>query len=84
MLAGKTLREALALQSDLRSRKAKGERVVVASKRSVRELGEAWFEAERSGWRDGYAGELRRNLDREIFPELGDDRVSAIGPREVR
>jgi integrase len=83
ILAGKTEREALALQSELRSRKAKGERVVVASKRTVREVGEAWYEAERSGWREEYAREQRRYLDREIFEEFGDDRVSAIGPHEV-
>ena len=46
-------------------------------------MGEAWFAAERSGWRDDYARELRRNLDKEIYPEFGDDRVSAMGPAEV-
>jgi integrase len=81
--AGKTLKTALELQADIRGRKVRGERIVVSSKRTVREVGEAWFEAERSGWRDDYARELRRNLDKEIYPEFGDDRVSAIGPAEV-
>ena len=83
VLAGKTLKAALELQAEFRGRKARGERIVVSSKRTVREVGEAWFEAERSGWRDDYARELRRNLDKEIYPEFGDDRVRAIGPAEV-
>jgi integrase len=81
--AGKTLNAALALQAEIRARRARGERLVLASKRTVRELGEAWFEAERSRWRGDYARELRRNLDREIFPEFGDDRVTSLGPREI-
>jgi integrase len=81
--AGKTLQEALALQSNLRSRKSRGERVVVASKRTVREVGEAWFAAERSNWREGYASDLRRNLDREVYAEFGDDLVASLGPREI-
>jgi hypothetical protein len=55
--AGTTLQQALELQASLRNRKARGERVVVATKRTVREVREAWFEAERSNWREGYAGE---------------------------
>jgi integrase len=74
---------ALDLQASLRARKARGERTVVVSKRTVREVGEAWFEAERPGWRDDYANELRRLLDKEIFDEFGDDRVSSIGPNEI-
>jgi hypothetical protein len=43
------------LQASLRARRAHGERTVVGSKRSVRQVGEAWYQAERTGWRDDYA-----------------------------
>jgi hypothetical protein len=81
--AGTMLQEALAKQGELRSRKARGERVVAASKRTVREVGNEWHEAEKGRWKKDYAVEMRRCLDREIFPEFGDDRLASIGPREV-
>ena len=59
----------------------RGERVVLASKRTVREVGEAWFKAEHSRWRDSYADELRRNLNTQIYPEFGGDTVGRSGRR---
>lgn len=81
--AGTTQQQALDLQASLRSRKARGERVVVASKRTVREVGEEWLEAERHRWKEDYANEQRRCLDVEVYAEFGDDLVASIGPREV-
>src|SRR4051794_15609807 len=39
-----TLRDALALQGDLRSRKARGERLVVNDRTKFAQLAEEWFE----------------------------------------
>ena len=56
---------------------------MLASKRTVRELGDAWHEAEHHRWKEDYANEMRRLLNVEIFPEFGDDTVASIGPKEV-
>jgi integrase len=81
--AGKTEREALKLKAELDSRKSRGERVVVASRRSVLEVAEEWFAAEQGRWRIDYRREMRRCLDREVLPEFGDWKIAAIGPQQV-
>jgi integrase len=81
--AGKTEEEALAKQAELRNKKARGERVILPSKRTVRTDGNEWYEAEKDGWREDYRYEMRRLLDNVIFPEFGDDRVASIGPQDV-
>jgi integrase len=81
--AGNTLKAALELQAEIRGRQARGERVIVSSKRTVREVAQEWFSAEQSRWRPEYHSEQRRMLDRRILPEFGDHRVASIGPREI-
>jgi integrase len=83
VLAGTTEQQALARQAELRHKKARGERVILPSKRTVREVGEEWFEAESPGWKGDYRREMRRLLDREIYEEFGDDPVASIGPRDL-
>jgi hypothetical protein len=68
VLAGRTQKEALAKQAEIRSRKAKGEKTLVASRATFGEVAELWFEqradrlAASSG--DGY----RFALDRVLLP----------------
>ena len=80
--AGKTLQEALALQSDLRSRKASGTEVVVPAKITCGELLEQWFaQKTRVGaWtRRGY----RDALDNVLLPRFGDWQIAAVSEDEI-
>jgi Phage integrase, N-terminal SAM-like domain len=82
MRAGKTEREALALQAELRSRKARGERVVVAPKRTVAELAAEWLDGKTrlAPWtRKSYEDALRLVL----LPYFGDWQVTAVDAEAV-
>lgn len=83
--AGKTLQEALALQGDLRSRKTRGERVVVASKRSFGEFVEQWWACEDERLRPAYRNpqEVRRIVDTVLLPAWGERRIGSIDVQDV-
>jgi integrase len=81
--AGRTEEEALAKQAELRGKKARGERVILASKRTVRTVGDEWFEQEKAGWKGDYCYETRRLLDNVIYRECGDDLVASVSPQSV-
>jgi integrase len=78
VLAGRTLKEALAKQAEIRSRRSKGEKTLVASKATFAEVAETWFEqkADRlaASSRDGY----RFALDRVLLPRFRDWRIAAV------
>src|SRR5687768_3795621 len=66
--AGKTEEEALARQAELRGKKARGEKVVLPSKKTVREFTEEWWSCPNAKLRPHYRNEkeVRRILDKEI------------------
>src|SRR5215471_3243168 len=80
---GSTRAEAIAAQAEYRLRKSRGERVVRPSRRTVAEVAEAWFAAEKSNWRPGYAAAMRQSLDNEILKEFGSWKIAAVGPADV-
>jgi integrase len=81
--AGRTEREALATQREVHARANRGERVIVSSKRTVREVAPEWILSEGMGWRIDYALEQERLLEKEILPVFGDWLVASIGPADV-
>jgi integrase len=75
--AGTTEREALALQADLRTRSARGQRVIVPPKITGAELFEQWFE-QKTRLAPWTQKSYRDALDLVLLPRFGDWQVAAI------
>jgi integrase len=74
--------EAIALQADLRAKKARGEQVVRPSKLTFAEAADEWFLSKRHlrAWtRKSY----RDSLDRVLIPRFGSYKVAAITVEDV-
>lgn len=78
-----TLRDALALQGELRSRKARGERVMVNDRTTFAQLAEEWFDAKSPRLRGRTASYYRMALDTVLIPRFGAWRVSAIDAEAI-
>jgi integrase len=81
--AGKTEKEALAMQADLRSKAARGERVILPSKLNVAEVGKEHLADAESRLRPGWARDYRRAFERIIVPAWGNRAISSITPHDV-
>ncbi|MDH4341289.1 MAG: hypothetical protein OEW52_11410 [Thermoleophilia bacterium] len=73
--------EALALQAELRGRKARGEKVV-PKKVLFGTLAEDWY-ASKSGLRQSTLRDYRADLDNEILPRFGHLKVAKVTPDEI-
>lgn len=76
-------REALALQADLRGRKARGERVVVNDRTKFEQLAEEWFEVKSARLRPRTATDYRAALDLVLLPRFGTWRIAAIDAEAI-
>lgn len=74
----KTEKEALALQAELRTRKTRGERIVVNDKTRFSDLAEEWFATKSLRLRPRTKSYYRDALDLVLLPRFGSSRVSAI------
>ena len=81
--AGSTERAALAKQADLRAKRARGERVVVASRKTISEVAEEWYTNAARRLRPGTANNYRSDLDRVILPRFGERGIGSIGPEDI-
>src|SRR5205823_1824757 len=63
-------REALAVQADLRGRRARGERVVVNDRTKLAQLAEEWFESKSVRLRPRTATDYRAALDLVLIPRF--------------
>jgi integrase len=85
--AGTTEKEALALQADLRGRKARGERVVVNDRTTFAELAEQWLEAKSNSGkrplRRRTVEYYRTTLDTVLLPRFGSWRLRAIDAEAI-
>lgn len=82
-----TLKDALALQGDLRARKARGERVVINDRTKFSELVEEWLALRstsgRRPLRARTASEYRAALDLVLLPRFGSWRLTAIDAEAI-
>lgn len=76
-------REALALQADLRGRKARGERVVINDKTKFEQLADEWFEAKSLRLRPRTRTDYRAALDLVLLPRFGKWRIAAIDAEAI-
>jgi integrase len=83
LAAGSTEAEALALQASFRTKKARGERVIVPSKVTFKEAAEEWFSDAERRLRPGTLTNYRSDLDRVILPRFGHRTVGSITAAEV-
>jgi integrase len=83
LAAGTTEREALDLQASIRSKRAREERVVVASKVELKTVSEEWFEDAKRRLRASTVKNDRSYIDRIILPKLGERGIGSIGPQDV-
>lgn len=74
--------EALALQAELRARKARGE-TITPKKVTLAALAEDWFAAKKNGLRDSTLKDYRADLDNEILPRFGHLKVGQVTADEV-
>jgi integrase len=73
--------EALALQAELRGRKARGENIVTR-KVTLGTLAEDWY-ASKGGLRDSTLRDYRADLDNEILPRFGHLKVPKVTADEI-
>jgi integrase len=82
-----TLKEALSFQADLRSKKARGERVVVNDRTRFAELAEQWLEMKKQSGkrplRPRTAQDYREALDLVLLPRFGGWRLRAIDAEAI-
>ncbi|MDG6079735.1 DUF4102 domain-containing protein [Erythrobacter litoralis] len=50
---------------------------------TLEQLGRAWYRAKRGGWSAAHAGDVLGSLERDIFPELGEQTADAITSRDL-
>lgn len=81
--AGATERAALAKQADLRAKRARGERVVVASRKTFSEVSEEWYVDAERRLRAGTTCDYRSYLDRVLLPRFGERGIGSIGPQDI-
>jgi integrase len=75
-------KEALLVQADLRSKKARGVRVTPAAT-TFAELAAEWFEARKSSWRPSTQNGYRTALSSHLLPVFGKVKLAAITPDDV-
>ena len=76
------LREARALKAQTDARKAQGLRVVLPTRRTFSEAGEAWYEEAKRRLRDGTLRDYRADLDR-LIDRWGAQQVASITPEDI-
>lgn len=74
--------EALALQAELRGRKARGEKVV-SKKVTLGTLAEDWFTSKKNSLRESTLKDYRADLDNEILPRLGHLKAPRVTADEI-
>jgi integrase len=84
-LQSSKFREAKAEWQALCDKGNKGERVLVPSKATFREIAEEWWSCPNEKLRPRYRNEadIRRTLDKEILPEWGHRRVGSIDVEDI-
>jgi integrase len=80
---GTTEREALAKQAEIRGKRARGERVVVASRIELKSVAEEWYADAVRRLRPSTAGDYRRYLDQAILPRFGIRGIGSISPQDL-
>jgi integrase len=81
--AGATESAGLGKQADLRAKRARGERVVIASRKTLSEVAEDWYADAERRLRLGTLKNYRSDLDRVILPRFGERGVGSIGPEDI-
>jgi integrase len=81
--AGKTETEALAKQAEIRGRRAKGERVIVASRVHLSAVAEEWYADARRRLRESTAKDYRSYLERVLLPRFGQRGIGSIAPQDI-
>lgn len=81
--AGRTETEALAKQAEIRGKRARGERVIVASRVELKFVAEEWFSDVSRRVRPSTARDYRSYLDRVLIPRFGERGIGSITPEEI-
>ena len=76
--AGKTEREAIDKQAELRGAQAQGKAVILPTKTTFTELAETWFEWKAPRLRERTAADYRSALDLVLLPRFGKWRIATI------
>jgi integrase len=78
LAAGNTEREALTKQAELRGKQARGERVVLPSKKTFAEAAEEWFQTKQARLRPWTLKGYRESLDLVLLPRYGAWKLAAV------